>query len=119
MKLAVGAEKPARIAKSSWLTPRAVRHSRSRWPTAAPPRPDASDCTEVTIRPCYAGFGPRSITSQVIASYPAEGDAVLTNRFQGVEHMTPNRILTLNAFSTAGCAIAMLLGRGILYSLFG
>jgi len=33
--------------------------------------------------------------------------------------MTSNRILTLNAFSTAGCAIAMLLGRGILYSLFG
>jgi hypothetical protein len=33
--------------------------------------------------------------------------------------MTPNRILTLNALSTAGCAIAMLLGRGILYSLFG
>ena len=33
--------------------------------------------------------------------------------------MTPNRILTLNAFSTAGCALAMLLGRGFLYSLFG
>jgi hypothetical protein len=33
--------------------------------------------------------------------------------------MTPNRILTLNAFSTAGCALAMLLGRGVLYPLFG
>ena len=33
--------------------------------------------------------------------------------------MTPNRILTLNAFSTAGCALAMLLGRGFLYPLFG
>ena len=29
------------------------------------------------------------------------------------------RILTLNAFSTAGCALAMLLGRGFLYPLFG
>ena len=33
--------------------------------------------------------------------------------------MTPNRILTLNAFSTAGCALAMLLGRGFLFPLFG
>jgi len=33
--------------------------------------------------------------------------------------MTPNRILTLNALSTAGCALAMLLGRGFLYTLFG
>ncbi len=33
--------------------------------------------------------------------------------------MTSNRILTLNALSTAGCALAMLLGRRFLYSLFG
>ena len=33
--------------------------------------------------------------------------------------MTPNRILTLNALSTTGCALAMLLGRGFLYTLFG
>jgi hypothetical protein len=33
--------------------------------------------------------------------------------------MTPNRILILNALSTAGCALAMLLGRGFLYTLFG
>jgi hypothetical protein len=33
--------------------------------------------------------------------------------------MTPNQILNLNALSTAGCAVAMLLGRGTLYSLFG
>jgi hypothetical protein len=33
--------------------------------------------------------------------------------------MTPNRILNLNALSTAGCAVAMLLMRGLLYPLFG
>jgi hypothetical protein len=33
--------------------------------------------------------------------------------------MTPNRILNLNALSTAGCAVGMLLTRGVLYSLFG
>ena len=31
--------------------------------------------------------------------------------------MTPNRILTLNAFSTAGCALAMLLGRLEIFSV--
>jgi hypothetical protein len=33
--------------------------------------------------------------------------------------MTPNRILNLNALSTAGCAISMLFTRGTLYTLFG
>jgi hypothetical protein len=33
--------------------------------------------------------------------------------------MTPNRILNLNALSTAGCAVAMLLTRTTLYTLFG
>jgi hypothetical protein len=33
--------------------------------------------------------------------------------------MTSNRILTLNALSTAAGAIAMLLTRGVLYPLFG
>ena len=33
--------------------------------------------------------------------------------------MTPNRILNLNALSTAGCAVAMLFMRGLLYPLFG
>jgi hypothetical protein len=33
--------------------------------------------------------------------------------------MTPHRILNLNALSTAGCAVAMLVTRGTLYGLFG
>jgi hypothetical protein len=33
--------------------------------------------------------------------------------------MTSNRILQLNAVSTAGCAVGMLATRGTLYSLFG
>jgi hypothetical protein len=33
--------------------------------------------------------------------------------------MTPNRILNLNALSTAGCAVAMLVSRGTLHTLFG
>lgn len=33
--------------------------------------------------------------------------------------MTPNRILHLNALSTAACAVGMLVTRGTLHSLFG
>ena len=33
--------------------------------------------------------------------------------------MTSNRILQLNAIATAGCALGMLLTRGILFQLFG
>ena len=33
--------------------------------------------------------------------------------------MTPQRILQLNAASTAACAVGMLIARGSLYSLFG
>lgn len=33
--------------------------------------------------------------------------------------MTSHRILQLNAISTAACAVAMLITRGALYTLFG
>jgi hypothetical protein len=41
------------------------------------------------------------------------------NDFKGVDLMTSNRILQLNAISTASCAVGMLVTRGTLYTFFG
>jgi hypothetical protein len=44
---------------------------------------------------------------------------VTHNDFKGVDLMTSNRILQLNAISTASCAVGMLVTRGTLYTFFG
>jgi len=44
---------------------------------------------------------------------------LVTDRLSKEQIMTPNRILQLNALSTAACAVGMLLTRGTLHPHFG
>ena len=113
-------ENPARMASSSWLTPRAARHSRTSDPTLG------DDMTS-----CYPEWCAPAITSQVIAARHLHArcswqindvghcfSGALINPFrEGATHDPSSH--PLHQASHRARRLAMLAARPLLYPLFG